>query len=337
MQGGNYMLEHNIIRKVVEAMQLKQGELVLLHFWGEDKDREILHNFSYEVARNGASPLELQNAREINLNLFEMAIQTCFQENYYKIFEPVDVVIDIYMYQPVVIDRERLRGKIELYKRYMRNLFESFKDKKKLIQIRIPSPETAIEVGMEEEVFLDKMLYAYDIDYISLRKDCVRKVEELKKFSKVEIKTGLDCKLLLSLEKRDWLIDAGEGDFPCGEVYIVPVENLTNGTVFFLKLFTDVNEVLENVTLRIDQGRIIGSDSELFDEFLSNLPDNGDIICELGFGMNSHVDELTGYTVLDEKKAGTFHLGIGNNTIFGGNNECIMHMDFVGEGDFKFS
>lgn len=49
------MLEHNIIRKVVEAMQLKQGELVLLHFWGEDKDREILHNFSYEVARNGAS------------------------------------------------------------------------------------------------------------------------------------------------------------------------------------------------------------------------------------------------------------------------------------------
>lgn len=263
------MLEHNIIRKVVEAMQLKQGELVLLHFWGEDKDREILHNFSYEVARNGASPLELQNAREINLNLFEMATQTCFQENYYKIFEPVDVVIDIYMYQPVVIDRERLRGKIELYKRYMRNLFESFKDKKKLIQIRIPSPETAIEVGMEEEVFLDK--------------------------------------------------------------------NLTNGTVFFLKLFTDVNEVLENVTLRIEQGRIIGSDSELFDEFLSNLPDNGDIICELGFGMNSHVDELTGYTVLDEKKAGTFHLGIGNNTIFGGNNECIMHMDFVGEGDFKFS
>lgn len=76
------MLERKLIEKLVEAMELKQKELVLLHFWGEDKDREVLHNFSYEVARNGATPLELQNARTQNLNLFEMATETCFPESY---------------------------------------------------------------------------------------------------------------------------------------------------------------------------------------------------------------------------------------------------------------
>lgn len=331
------MLERKLIEKLVEAMELKQGELVLLHFWGEDKDREVLHNFSYEVARNGATPLELQNARTQNLNLFEMATETCFPESYYKIFEPIDIVIDICMYQPVLIDRDRLKEKMEIYKRYMWNLFEAFKNKKKLIQIRIPSSENALEAGMEEEIFIDKMIRAYDIDYVSLKKECNKKVEELKQYTRVELKTGVDCKLHLNFEKRNWLIDAGDGDLPCGEVYIAPVENMTNGTVFFEKLFIDVNESIDNVTLIIDQGKIIGSDSKVFQEFLSQLPTNGDIVCELGFGMNSHVDELTGYTVLDEKKAGTFHIGIGNNTMFGGNNESFMHMDFVGEGEFIFS
>lgn len=331
------MLERKLIEKLVEAMELKQGELVLLHFWGEDKDREVLHNFSYEVARNGATPLELQNARTQNLNLFEMATETCFPESYYKIFEPIDIVIDICMYQPVLIDRDRLKEKMEIFKRHMWNLFEAFKNKKKLIQIRIPSSENALEAGMEEEIFIDKMIRAYDIDYVSLKKECNKKVEELKQYTRVELKTGVDCKLHLNFEKRNWLIDAGDGDLPCGEVYIAPVENMTNGTVFFEKLFIDVNESIDNVTLTIDQGKIIGSDSKVFQEFLSQLPTNGDIVCELGFGMNSHVDELTGYTVLDEKKAGTFHIGIGNNTMFGGNNESFMHMDFVGEGEFIFS
>lgn len=81
-----------------------------------------------------------------------MATESCFQENYFKVFEPVDVVIDICMYQPVLIDRDRLKGKLELYRGYMRNLFEAFKDKKKMIQIRIPTSENAMEAGMEKEV-----------------------------------------------------------------------------------------------------------------------------------------------------------------------------------------
>ncbi|NLL00827.1 MAG: hypothetical protein GX271_09235 [Clostridiales bacterium] len=45
---------------------------------------------------------------------------------------------------------------------------------------------------------------------------------------------------------------------------------------------------------------------------------------------------MIGYTVLDEKMAGTFHIAIGDNTMFGGNNSSPLHMDFVGMGEVLF-
>ena len=54
-------------------------------------------------------------------------------------------------------------------------------------------------------------------------------------------------------------------------------------------------------------------------------------VCELGFGMNEQVNDLCGYTVLDEKMQDTFHIAIGSNVMFGGKNQANLHMDFVGK------
>lgn len=53
--------------------------------------------------------------------------------------------------------------------------------------------------------------------------------------------------------------------------------------------------------------------------------------------MNPNITELIGYTVLDEKMAGTFHIAIGDNTMFGGKNSTPLHMDFVGRGELLFN
>ena len=42
--------------------------------------------------------------------------------------------------------------------------------------------------------------------------------------------------------------------------------------------------------------------------------------------------DLCGYTVLDEKMCGTFHIAAGSNHMFGGKNEASDHIDFVGRG-----
>lgn len=48
--------------------------------------------------------------------------------------------------------------------------------------------------------------------------------------------------------------------------------------------------------------------------------------------MNPHVTDLCGYPLLDEKMAGTFHIAVGENTMFGGENKASDHIDFVGCG-----
>jgi leucyl aminopeptidase (aminopeptidase T) len=37
-------------------------------------------------------------------------------------------------------------------------------------------------------------------------------------------KTGANCELSICFEGRSWFIDAGDGDLPCGEISIAPVE-----------------------------------------------------------------------------------------------------------------
>ena len=59
---------------------------------------------------------------------------------------------------------------------------------------------------------------------------------------------------------------------------------------------------------------------------------NGNVVCEFGIGINEGINELTGYELLDEKMLGTFHIAIGNNTMFGGKNDSPLHQDFVGTG-----
>lgn len=331
-------MDRRIINKILKAIGIDKGQIVLLQFWGEDSHRHILHNFSYEILSLGASPLEFQQSRLVNYEMFTNALDTCFNEKYYSLFDNVDIIIDICMYKAVVPLKKLTENKekMNLYRKYMSTLFSTLTKKNKFVQIRVPSEENAIESGLEPSVFIEKMNKAYDIDYDDLKQSCEEKISQLKGKNKAIIKTGTNCELSFFLEGRSWFIDAGDGDLPCGEISIAPIEEKTNGTVYFEKIFLDTDMKLDNVTLTIQDGKIVKSDSNEFNDFLGELPSNGDIICELGIGMNKNIEELTGYVVLDEKMAGTFHLGIGMNTLFGGKNECAMHMDFVGIGELSF-
>ena len=76
------------------------------------------------------------------------------------------------------------------------------------------------------------------------------------------------------------------------------------------------------------------SDAALAAKF-AEMPRENLIVCELGLGMNPNVADLCGYTVLDEKMAGTFHIAVGMNVMFGGTNEASDHVDFTGCGKIE--
>lgn len=323
------------IHKIVKASGVSVGETVLVHFWGEDADKVIANEFVAAVAAQGATPILLQQSRTINRAIFENAKAECFGEKYFEMFSQCDAVLDVFTYQPIVLGYELGAEQMALYRKYIASLFYALMKAKRFTQIRIPTAANAEESSLEPAEYVRRMEAAYDIDYCELLSACAKTKEKMEQNDQYVLRTGDKCELHFDLTGRPWHIDAGDGDWPCGEIYIAPVESKTNGKVFFDKLFIEDMGAYECVTLTVTNGKIVGSDHEAVTAFIQSLTPEKTVVCELGLGMNSNVTDVCGYTVLDEKMAGSFHIAIGANNMFGGQNEAKMHMDFVNSGSFE--
>jgi len=329
-------MDRNTVFNITKATGIGPGEHVLIHFWGEDSDRDAANAFSAAVAALGATPFVLQQSRSANFDLFSTAAEGSFDDAYFEAFARFDTVLDIFAYRPIILDRELPPEKMSLYRRYIKNLFYALMKARRFVQLRLPTAANAEESGLDREDYIRRMNAAYSIDLDALKKRCTQAVRDLSANDRYVIATGENCVLHLDLTGRPWHIDAGDGDWPCGEVYIAPVEN-AHGRVFFEKLFVEDTGCFENVTLEFADGRLASADHSAVSKFIDALSPADRVLCELGFGMNPNVGDLCGYAVLDEKMCDTFHIAIGANTMFGGKNNSKVHMDFVHTGGFHVS
>ena len=327
-------MNNETIFKIVRASGVSAGELVLVHFWGEDADKDIANRFVAAVAAMGASPVLLQQARSLNRDLFSVAGETCFDERYFALFSHFDAVLDVFACQPIVLGYELEEERMERYRKYISRLFYQLVECKRFTQICVPTEANAEESGLAPQDYIRRMERAYDVDYDAIRAACQRERERFAGAAQVAVRTGEDHVLRLDLSERTWLIDAGDGDLPCGEIYIAPVEGKTNGSVFFQHFYLE-GESYTDVTLEITDGQVSGSSHGEVAERFARMPRENRTICELGLGMNPNVTELCGYPLLDEKMAGTFHIAVGANTMFGGENQANDHVDFVGQGSVE--
>lgn len=323
-------MDSQMIERMVAAMNLHRQEIVLLNFWGEDAQRDVLRAFSKAVVAAGAAPLETQHSLTAYAACFAPMQNAVYTERYFDYLSPVDTVIDIFMYPPRLSADNMPEQAVALYRDYMRMMFTRLMQVKRFIQVRMPTAENAEGAGLTAEQFARRIHRAYDIDYAALQAACREKARSFDGKQHATLTTK-GCTLSLSLAGRGWHIDAGEGDFPCGEVYIAPVETETNGTVHFDQLILPEG-AFDNVTLTVEKGMVVASSNPAFEAYLQTLPENGRVVCELGIGMNPGVDSLVGFPVLDEKMQGAFHIGLGMNAAFGGTIEAESHVDLVGAG-----
>ena len=134
--------------------------------------------------------------------------------------------------------------------------------------------------------------------------------------------------LTLAYSGRKWYKDAGDGDFPAGEVYIAPLENSANGT-FKVDFIHWEGEYHKDVVLTFEHGLLTETSvSQILDD-LKMADGNATLIAEFGLGVNPKLNTLTGHSLFDEKILGSCHIAVGMNCLFGGTNESVAHVDFV--------
>ena len=269
------------IAKIVKASGVSAGELILIHFWGENADKTVADQFAAAVAALGASPVVLQQARSVNREIFAGAKESCFDERYFGLFSKFDAVLDVFACQPIVLGYELEDAQMELYRRYISQLFEKLVTCRRFAQIRIPTEANAAESGLDLQDYIRRMDRAYDVDYAAVRAACEHAAAQFAGASRVTVRTGEGCVLQLELTGRTWLTDAGDGDLPCGEIYIAPVEAKTNGDVFFGTLYLE-GEAYTDVTLQITNGEVTGSSQKAVAAHFAALPRENRIVCELG-------------------------------------------------------
>ena len=336
-------MKRDTYKKIIKAAGIEAGDLVLVQYWMEDTISDDAAFIQAEIAAAGATPVMVVQNIKVSQMINENVTENTYGDKYFKLFEDADVVIDL-MERPIgVLSKPLEPEKMQLLGPYMGRLFETCATKKKMLQLRVPTETMARREGMEPEDYKSRMEAAMDIDYDALKAECEDLKATSEKYSGVTIKTGDGkCSLDIEFGDRKWDIDAGDGDIPCGEISIAPIETKTNGELYFDKIFLPdsenpaVKHDFDKVTLTVKDGVIEKSDSEDLNNLLTAYGKENATVCELGIGLNPGVTSLCGCSVLDEKMIGTFHLGIGDNTMFGGENEADFHNDIIGLGDFTW-
>lgn len=320
----------DIIPNIVKGLEINDGVTVILNFWGENKDLNILDEFTIEIAKAGAIPMKFQQSREFIKRCFEEVSleHLIFDDKKFEVIKNAEVVIDIFTYG-IAPHKGFPKDKIGLYKEYMRKLFSVMSYEKDIfVQIRIPTEENAVDEGIDYELYKKLMYQALTVDCKELKEECTRIVTMLGGKEEITIYTGDNNVLKLNINNRKWNKDDGRGDIPYGEVYIAPVENMVNGKIIIPKVVLE-DITLSDVLLEFENGKLISCSENSLIEFIKHFPGDSDVIAEFGIGLNDKIKEFVGCSLIDEKRKGTAHIAIGMNNMFGGNNESPLHMDFI--------
>lgn len=330
-------MDYSWIGNLVKHMGIQKGEIVLLQYWGEEEDTKIMNHFAGKLAEVGAFTYSIQHTVDYYASVYAELNPdiACCPERFFNIFDAADVVIDLLAVSPGSVGRKISENKIPIFRDYMKKLFDRLREKEKMIQLRLPSDEMAQALNINPDSFKRLLLNAYSVDYDNLKIICEQKCNQLKNYNEIKIISDNADILSFSIKDRKWFIDAGNGDFPSGEIYIAPIEGSAEGKLSIEKTYFD-GMLLENLELNFQKGKLISSNNDEFNEILKSLPENAEVLAEFGIGLNDKIDELSGNTVLDEKGYGTIHIAIGMNADFGGNNNVYFHEDFVFKADVYF-
>jgi leucyl aminopeptidase (aminopeptidase T) len=168
-----------------------------------------------------------------------------------------------------------------------------------------------------------------------------RLIAEIGGCETIRIRGRAGTDLTLGVAGRPWKTDAdalepGEAaNYPGGEIYVAPHSDAADGVLVadLTVPYTVGGLVDAPVTLRFERGRVTaiegGRAADLLREIVETAGPGGDVIAELGIGLN-HTVRPRGHIMLDEKAGGTAHVAIGRNTgPYGGDNHATIHIDCV--------
>ena len=144
---------------------------------------------------------------------------------------------------------------------------------------------------------------------------------------------GPNVDLRLSIKDRNFENASGKCNMPDGEIYTGPVENSANGWVRFTYPAIRSGRIVEDVSLRFEDGRVVDAQASRNEDYLLaalELDPGARYLGEFAIGLNYQINRFTGNILLDEKIGGTFHVALGAGYPETGSvNKSAIHWDMI--------
>lgn len=144
---------------------------------------------------------------------------------------------------------------------------------------------------------------------------------------------GEGTDLTVGISGRTWLADDGHKNFPGGEIFTGPVEDVTNGVIQFNYPAYYSGREVTGVRLVFDRGAVVEATATTGQQFLDEMlgmDEGARRLGEFAFGTNYGIRHPTKNTLFDEKIGGTLHMALGRAyPESGGINASALHWDMV--------
>jgi leucyl aminopeptidase (aminopeptidase T) len=211
------------------------------------------------------------------------------------------------------------------------------------VLVAVPTAVCAKALGFSLDELDERVLPAMDVEPMALS-DSIRRVLaaiEARRDDTLTIRSGSDCTLILQLapgrplHSDDGRIDAADRaagavvtNLPAGSVYTTVDESTTCGNVWFAHAGP-----ANDATLTFEEGRIVGirarSGADQLLGLLNAHSGEPRRIGHVGVGLNPHIHDCIGWTLVDDHRCGAVFLSLGENRYMGGQNASSLNIDFV--------
>lgn len=199
--------------------------------------------------------------------------------------------------------------------------------------------ERGARIATMPDITVEIMARTLSAGYSEIAETCLRYARMLTDGENAHISTPAGTDLSLSLKGRSGLADTGmvrsPGEFsnlPAGEAYVAPLEGTAWGKLVVDGSMAGIGKVNSPITMEVKEGFVVsvsgGPEAEKLEGIMDKYGREARNIAELGIGLNP-LAQLTGSPLEDEKVLGTVHIGMGDNSNFGGTVSVSSHLDGI--------
>ena len=205
-----------------------------------------------------------------------------------------------------------------------------------LCQYPTQASAQAAEMSLDEyRNFVFQACRLYDDNptdsWLEVRRDQQRATDLLNKSSHIQYQ-GPHIDISFSCKDRIWINSDGRANMPSGEIFTAPVDDSTQGSVYFTYPAIYRGQEVSGISLTFEDGYITKWSAEKGESVLDEVFDNEGArrLGEAAIGNNYQIRQITKNILFDEKIGGSIHLAVGQAYLQNnGTNQSAIHWDMI--------